>query len=86
MRPTGGILLTSAAGSSPRALFTFLIAAQAVFGFGVGGEFPVASSSASEKTEGAMGGPGEAVLGGPRLGKRGENVVLVFSMQVGAGP
>jgi MFS family permease len=66
--------LTAASGPTPRALFTFLIAAQAVFGFGVGGEFPVASSSASEKSEGSP--------GGSEAGKRGETVVLVFSMQV----
>eukprot|EP00884_Botryococcus_braunii_P005563 jgi/Botrbrau1/15007/Bobra.0018s0106.1 len=72
----GGILLTAASGPSPRALFTFLIAAQSVFGFGVGGEFPVASSSASETSELSPGGPG-----GPQRSKRGETVVLVFSMQ-----
>ncbi|KAK9839247.1 hypothetical protein WJX81_004005 [Elliptochloris bilobata] len=66
-----GALLTAAAGPSPRATFAFLIGAQALFGFGCGGEFPVAAASASERAE------SEAHL----RGLRGRTTVLVFSMQ-----
>lgn len=66
-----GALLTAAAGPTPRAVFAFLIGAQALFGFGCGGEFPVAAASASERAE------SEAHL----KGLRGRTTVLVFSMQ-----
>lgn len=45
---------------------------QVIFGFGVGGEYPIASSSASERAE------ADAQL----QFKRGETVILVFAMQV----
>ena len=70
-RCAAGALLTAAAGPSPRATFAFLIGAQALFGFGCGGEFPVAAASASERAE------SEAHL----KGLRGRTTVLVFSMQ-----
>lgn len=44
---------------------------QAVFGVGVGGEYPIASSSASERAE------ADAAL----QQRRGETVMLTFSMQ-----
>lgn len=44
---------------------------QAVFGVGVGGEYPIASSSASERAE------ADAKL----QHRRGETVMLTFSMQ-----
>ena len=69
-----GALLTAAAGPTPRATFAFLIGAQALFGFGCGGEFPVAAASASERAE------SEAHL----KGLRGRTTVLVFSMQARA--
>lgn len=46
---------------------------QAVFGVGVGGEYPIASTSASERAE-----ADESLHG-----KRGETVMLTFSMQGG---
>ena len=52
-------------------MFAFLIGAQALFGFGCGGEFPVAAASASERAE------SEEHL----KGLRGRTTVLVFSMQ-----
>ena len=45
--------------------------AQTVFGVGVGGEYPIASTSASERAE-----ADEALLH-----RRGETVMLTFSMQ-----
>ncbi|KAK9867868.1 hypothetical protein WJX84_003938 [Apatococcus fuscideae] len=65
---TGGILLTVSTGSSPHATVLMIIIVQAIFGFGVGGEFPVAASSASERAEHS------------KL-HRGKTVQLVFSMQ-----
>ncbi len=50
-----------------------LAVVQAVFGFGVGGESPVAATSASERAEATE----------DLHGRRGQTVVLVFSMQVG---
>ena len=47
---------------------------QAVFGIGVGGEYPIASTSASERAEADVN----------LLHRRGETVMLTFSMQ-GAG-
>ena len=48
---------------------------QAVFGVGVGGEYPIASTSASERAE-----ADESLHA-----KRGETVMLTFSMQGTAG-
>ena len=45
---------------------------QVVFGYGVGGEYPIASASAAERAEAAT----ELQF------KRGETVLLVFAMQV----
>lgn len=67
-----GILLTVATGPTPRAIFLFLIVAQALFGFGVGGEFPVAAASAAERAESKL----------SLRALRGQTVVLVFAMQV----
>ena len=52
----------------PASQFT---AVQFIFGIGVGGEYPVASASANERAESS------AAL----QKRRGETVVLVFSMQ-----
>jgi len=66
----GGILLSSAAGSASAFLVVFLTGLF-IFGFGVGGEYPMASSSAAERAE-----------GDPELRKRrGEVVVLTFTQQ-----
>lgn len=69
-----GILLTAADGPSPHAVFAFITAAQALFGFGCGGEFPVAAASAAERAESTD----------ELKGLRGQTTVLVFSMQVGS--
>ena len=45
--------------------------AQAVFGIGVGGEYPIASTSASERAEADV----------DLQHRRGETVMLTFSMQ-----
>lgn len=66
----GGILLSSAAGSAS-AFLTVFLTGLFIFGFGVGGEYPMASSSAAERAE-----------GDPELRKRrGEVVVLTFTQQ-----
>lgn len=66
----GGILLCSAAGSAAAFLAVFLTGLF-IFGFGVGGEYPMASSSASERAE-----------SDPEMRKRrGETVVLTFTQQ-----
>ena len=70
--PAAGVLLTSADGPSAHSVFTFLTAAQALFGFGCGGEFPVAAASAAERAESTD----------ELKGLRGQTTVLVFSMQV----
>ena len=70
-----GVLLTAADGPSPHAVFAFLTAAQALFGFGCGGEFPVAAASAAERAESTD----------ELKGLRGQTTVLVFSMQVIVG-
>ena len=44
--PTAGALMTAADGPSARVVFAFLTGAQALFGFGCGGEFPVAAACA----------------------------------------
>ena len=49
-----------------------LLLSQVIFGYGVGGEYPIASASASERAE------AEKQL----QFKRGETVILVFAMQV----
>lgn len=53
------------------------IVSQFVFGYGVGGEYPMAAGSAAERAE----------AGGKAMAKkRGREVVLTFSMQVGGCP
>jgi len=66
-----GVLLTAADGPSAHAVFAFLTAAQALFGFGCGGEFPVAAASASERAESSE----------KLRSLRGQTTVLVFAMQ-----
>ena len=67
-----GVLLTAAEGPTAHAVFAFVTAAQALFGFGCGGEFPVAAASAAERAESTD----------ELKGLRGQTTVLVFSMQV----
>ncbi|KAG2435777.1 hypothetical protein HXX76_006973 [Chlamydomonas incerta] len=67
----GAILIVASSGPTERALWAMFTAVQFIFGIGVGGEYPVASTSANERAEST------AAL----QKKRGETVVLVFSMQ-----
>ncbi|PNW71997.1 hypothetical protein CHLRE_16g686750v5 [Chlamydomonas reinhardtii] len=67
----GAILIISSAGPTENALWAMFTAVQFIFGIGVGGEYPVASASANERAESS------AAL----QKRRGETVVLVFSMQ-----
>ncbi|EFJ43350.1 proton/phosphate symporter [Volvox carteri f. nagariensis] len=67
----GAILIIASKGPTERALWEMFTAVQFIFGIGVGGEYPVASTSANERAESST-----------KLQKRrGETVVLVFSMQ-----
>ncbi|KAL6777660.1 PTA1A [Auxenochlorella protothecoides x Auxenochlorella symbiontica] len=66
-----GILITASSGSNSGNLFIMFTVVQALFGVGLGGEFPVASASANERAEQTK----------HLQNKRGETVVLVFSMQ-----
>ncbi|GFR43042.1 hypothetical protein Agub_g4047 [Astrephomene gubernaculifera] len=67
----GAILIIVSNGPNDRALWAMFTAVQFIFGIGVGGEYPVASASANERAESSV-----------RLQKRrGETVVLTFSMQ-----
>lgn len=69
----GAILLTACgAGLSGHSFMINYIVAQFVFGYGVGGEYPMAAGSAAERAE--AGGRAKAA-------KRGMEVVLTFSMQ-----
>ena len=52
-------------------IFVF-VTFQVMFGYGVGGEYPIASSSAAERAEADK----------QLQFKRGETVILVFAMQV----
>lgn len=63
----GAILLASSFGSTVEGEFYMFTIALAIFGVGVGGEYPLASSSATERAN----SPSE----------RGKTVVLTFSMQ-----
>jgi len=53
-------------------LIVLPVSTQAIFGFGVGGEYPVASTSAAERAESSS----------TLVNRRGETVIMVFSMQV----
>ncbi len=69
----GGILLTCLDGVNEKGFAINYIIAQFVFGFGVGGEYPMAAGSAAERAE----------AGGKAMAKkRGREVLLTFSMQV----
>lgn len=66
----GSILLTGASGSAQTYLIILAIGLS-VFGLGVGGEYPLAASSAAERAE-----------GNPELrARRGETIALTFTMQ-----
>ena len=58
-------------GSGANAIFTMFTVVQLFFGIGVGGEYPVASTSANERAENTK----------HLQNRRGETVVCVFSMQ-----
>ena len=66
----GAILLT-AAGGSATAYLTLLCLGLWIFGFGVGGEYPLAASSAAERAEGSA----------ENRAKRGQTIALVFTQQ-----
>ena len=66
-----GILMSASSGTSTATLFAMFTAMQFLFGVGVGGEYPVASTSANERAESTK----------TLNNRRGETVVLVFSMQ-----
>jgi MFS family permease len=67
----GGILLTASNGKTLQGWAIMFAVAQFIFGYGVGGEYPLASSSASERAE-----ANKAL----RF-RRGEMVVCTFTMQ-----
>jgi MFS family permease len=68
----GAVLLTAQHASTEKNQTIFYIIAQFVFGYGVGGEYPMAAGSAAERAE--TGGIQKARF-------RGREVVLTFSMQ-----
>ena len=69
----GCILLTlTGLGTSDKGMVIMYIVAQFVFGYGVGGEYPMAAGSAAERAE--AGGKKHAAA-------RGREVVMTFSMQ-----
>ena len=69
----GAILLTATgAGLDGHGFMIFYIISQFVFGYGVGGEYPMAAGSAAERAEAG---------GRAKASKRGMEVVLTFSMQ-----
>ncbi|KAK9842394.1 hypothetical protein WJX84_005508, partial [Apatococcus fuscideae] len=68
----GAILLTALNGTSEKGFVVMYIVSQFIFGYGVGGEYPMAAGSAAERAE----------AGGKAMAKkRGREVVLTFSMQ-----
>jgi MFS family permease len=68
----GAILLINVDAPNAKGFAVFYLIAQFVFGFGVGGEYPMAAGSAAERAE----------AGGKEKAKhRGREVVLTFSMQ-----
>ncbi|CAL8468283.1 g7823 [Coccomyxa elongata] len=67
----GSLLLTVSSGPNVAGLFTMFIIVQIIFGIGVGGEYPVASSTANEMANSFK----------SLRNYRGRTVVLVFSNQ-----
>ncbi|CAL8468731.1 g8271 [Coccomyxa elongata] len=68
----GAIMLTCTNGTTTKGFTVMYLISQLVFGFGVGGEYPMAAGSAAERAE----------AGGREMAKkRGREVVLTFSMQ-----
>ncbi len=49
--PAVGILMAASSGSDAGQIFAMFTACQFLFGVGVGGEYPVASTSANERAE-----------------------------------
>ncbi|KAL3156851.1 hypothetical protein ABBQ38_001120 [Trebouxia sp. C0009 RCD-2024] len=68
----GAILLTATDAPTDRGFVIFYIISQFTFGYGVGGEYPMAAGSAAERAE---------AKGRASARKRGREVVLTFSMQ-----
>ncbi|KAK9914956.1 hypothetical protein WJX75_002900 [Coccomyxa subellipsoidea] len=68
----GAIMLTCTFGVNTKGFTVMYLISQLVFGFGVGGEYPMAAGSAAERAEAG---------GHERAKKRGREVVLTFSMQ-----
>ncbi|KAL9488248.1 hypothetical protein ACSS6W_000525 [Trichoderma asperelloides] len=69
----GGILATAAHGKTPDGMFWMLLVARGIVGFGVGGEYPAASTSSSEAAN-------ERVLE-----KRGTVFILVTNLPLSLG-
>lgn len=67
----GATLITASAGPTLGATFTMFVVAQTLYGVGVGGEYPVASSAANERANASK----------ELRNQRGKTVVLVFSNQ-----
>jgi MFS family permease len=67
----GAVLITVSNGPTLSGLFTMFVIVQTIYGIGVGGEYPVASSSANERANSYK----------SLRNKRGRTVVLVFSNQ-----
>ena len=70
-----GTLMACSTGSGANGIFLMFTIVQCFFGVGVGGEYPVASTSANERAENTK----------HLQQRRGETVVCVFSMQGGCG-
>ncbi|DBA96631.1 TPA: hypothetical protein ACH3X1_015490 [Trebouxia sp. C0004] len=68
----GAILLTAVDAPSEKGFVIMYIVAQFTFGYGVGGEYPMAAGSAAERAE---------AKGRASARKRGREVVMTFSMQ-----
>eukprot|EP00884_Botryococcus_braunii_P017220 jgi/Botrbrau1/4181/Bobra.0192s0041.1 len=67
----GGVILTASGGPSLLVWAWLFTVGQAIFGYGVGGEYPLASSSAAERAEASK----------EMRNRRGEMIVCTFSMQ-----
>lgn len=68
----GAILLVATDAPTDKGFVIFYIISQFTFGYGVGGEYPMAAGSAAERAE---------AKGRASARKRGREVVLTFSMQ-----
>ena len=64
-RCAGAVLITVSNGPTLSALFTMFVIVQTIYGVGVGGEYPVASSSANERANSYKCGPARAPVQAP---------------------